>query len=172
MILIKTKITKKGAPFNRKEMRVFMKDAWQHTGNFWHKFIMGKHFTRAGAREYGYKKRQQDIVSAGGTRRAGYETQKFRKFGHRRELVWSGESERSAKRIRDVRATSKGVRIVLHVPRHFKLKGPHGSNQPDKTGELERVSQKDIDLMATVYDRRLTRLMNSNSRRETVSKTN
>jgi len=80
-----------------------VKGAWALTGATWHRDYSAKHFTAEGAREYRYQRR---------TRK--YEDRKQRLKGHKDPLVFSGRSRRLA-RLADVRATPKGVRVVLHA---------------------------------------------------------
>lgn len=114
-----------------------MKAALMEAAALHHQRFMPKHFTPAGAREYGYKPRQGEQA---GLSRASY----FRSYtghkqltkGHRRPLVWSGASELLAK-IRDVRGTSRRVRLVQHA-RGLNRRNPH--SQVDMAAEIRAVS--------------------------------
>jgi len=140
MIPIKQKLTRKGLGFSAGEWRPLLKSGWGKVGRFWHRVILRKHFTVAGASEYGYQRRSK-----------GHETRKLRKYGHRRPLVFTGDLERQVSRVVDVRASSKGARVVLHGPRYlWQYRKDYG--QPNKAAELQTVSKRDAKLLAEVLD--------------------
>jgi hypothetical protein len=88
----------------KRELNNILKACWLHVGTFWHQRYRGKHFTKEGAMEYGYAPRSR-----------WYEAEKRRKQGHADPLTFSGASKIRTMGL-DVRATSKGCRIVLHAP--------------------------------------------------------
>jgi len=144
MIPIKQTIERRGTGFSAKEWREILKRAWDWAGKYWHKFILPKHFTRAGASEYNYKPRKKET-----------EIRKARKFHHRRPLVFSGDLERAAKRVRDIRASSKGANIILkNLPRYvFQYRG----DDPRKARELTAASERDAKAVAAVMDKQIQR---------------
>jgi hypothetical protein len=73
-------------------------------GESWHLRYLARHFEPSAVRRYGYAPRS-----------AGYRKRKRRIKGHDRPLVWSGRSERLAS-MRRVRATSKGVSVIVYAP--------------------------------------------------------
>jgi len=100
------------AQFGATEWREMFRAAWEQVGFFWHERFRPKHFTRAGARQYGYPAAAKNVR---------YEFIKLRKMGleparqnlgYTRPLVYTGDSE-TLSQIRDVRPTSGGVKIVL-----------------------------------------------------------
>jgi len=116
---------------SRKRWRAILAEAWHRVGTHWHRYILPKHFTHRGATEYRYAKRSDK-----------YTTRKFQKFGHTYPLVWSGNLKRMAMGMRDVRATSKGVRIVLRVPPYiYQFRGDDRGVYPAQ--ELRAVSGAD-----------------------------
>lgn len=128
-------------------------------GNYWHDNFRDKHFTPAGAREYGYAPRN-----------VAYMIKKAKKWGHRNPLEWSGKS-RALSRIKDIRtagttAARGRVRVVLHMPAlNFIPKG--GSiNMND---EMTRVSQAEIqklgEIAADSLDRQFNALTETSTRR-------
>ncbi len=129
--------------------------AWETAGEHWHKAILPKHFTVRGRYEYRYEPRSKK-----------HREKKLRRFGHRRPLVFTGESERKAKRIRDIRElkSGKAVRIFLHVPSYFfkfhKASDPWSAvahkGQPNKAAELQRISERDSNELAMVIDKQVT----------------
>lgn len=88
----------------KRELNNILKACWQHIGTYWHQHFRAKHFTRAGASEYGYAPRSYR-----------YERYKRRKRGHTNPLEWSGVSKIRTMGL-DVRATFRGCKVVLHAP--------------------------------------------------------
>jgi hypothetical protein len=127
----------------RRTWNRILKASWLDTGRFWHRYILPKHFTRRGAREYRYKDRTK-----------GHEKRKARKYGHRRPLVFTGRMERQAKGVRDVRSTSKSGKVYLHLPPYVKYR-PHGAMSPNMRGELSKLSRKDIRTLTRVQDKNI-----------------
>jgi hypothetical protein len=120
------------------------KAAFQSAGLHWHRRYSRKHFTAAGAREYGYSPRQGERMGRGTKRfRKSYTGRKLRLFGHVLPLVWSGASRLLA-RIRDARSTSKGVRVLIHA---------RTLNRPRKGGKKSMREE-----MTTISDREERRL--------------
>ena len=107
------------AGFPAKSKNAAAKATYEGMGLFWHENQLDKHFTHAGAREYNYAPRQTAEPGARTFARS-YTGQKLKKFGHTLPLVKTGQSRRLC-RIRDVRPSSKGARIVLHA-RTFNFK--------------------------------------------------
>lgn len=127
------------------EAREVLTKAWEQAGAFWHRAILPKHFQFSAYAEYGYQKRN-----------VRYEIRKAKRYGHRRPLVFSGNLERAARRIRDVRANAKGARVVIHGPKYLYAYRKD-FKQPDKARELQAVSERDARALAEVLDRSLER---------------
>jgi len=112
-------------------------------GDYWHRNYLPKHFTHAGATEYGYAKRNRR-----------YEMRKLKTEGHTYPLVGprnrKGElHSKDMMRIRDIRATAKKgeakVRVVLHMP-HLNYRPAGG--RIDMRQEITTVSQREADQLA------------------------
>ena len=142
-----------------KTWREILKEAWGNVGIFWHRQLLPKHFTKRGATEYGYQKRVGENMRGEKGFARTYMGRKLREKGHSRPLVFTGRMERAAKQTRDVRATSKGVTVVLtSLPRYaYQIAHP---GDPNKAKELGTISKQDAALMARVLDRELERLGN------------
>ena len=126
----------------KRVLQQLKKKAFEAAGILWHQEIRPKHFTAAGAGEYGYAPRKGERGNIGkyGFKRT-YTGRKLQAYGHTRPLTLTGESQ-GRTRLRDVRATSKKVRIVLRAPAlNF-----HAS-------ELTAVSQRDAAAMVRCYER-------------------
>ncbi len=146
----------KGA-FNR-----VLKEAMEDAGEFWHREILPKHFTTAGAKEYNYKVRQRirrRKRQDGSTYDSpGYEQYKMRKKGHRKPLVWSGDLRRAALSEAAISGTSKGFTVKLTVPNHVIYRGRSGRG-PDMRRELTTVSGKDLRLITEFLEKRIREIM-------------
>lgn len=124
----------------RKAMREIIKATWHDVGVLWHSQMRPKHFTKRGAREYGYATRQGERATPGSRAfRRSYTGRKFREKGHTLPLVWTGES-RALSRLRDVRATSTRVRIVMRTNR---LNLRHRSSRINMAQELRTISRSE-----------------------------
>lgn len=124
---------------SRRELQEIMKEMWNWGGEYWHKNFRAKHFTVAGGKEYGYRPRsKQYLIQKGKTAR------------HQRPLVKTGESEK-ATRMRDVRATSKGVRVVMVAPKLNYHKGDGKSPRQ----ELTTISANERDEIVSMMERHL-----------------
>ena len=123
------------APGNigQREYNEFVRMMFRAMGVEWHDSYRAKHFTRAGASEYGYAPREGERgnVPPEGFRRS-YTGQKLRTEGHTRPLVLSGESEQQTRR-KDIRATATKrrakVRVHLHAPK-LNFRNPHSKTHP------------------------------------------
>lgn len=142
------------------------KEMWRSLGEHWHRYQRPKHFTKAGAQEYGYAPRSGD---PGRTHPKGfhrsYQGRKLRRFGHTLPLVYTGLS-RNLTRVRDVRPTSKGVRVIMRAPAlNLRPKG----GRINMRNELINISRRDARALVSVGERRLGSLFarSTNLRRTT-----
>ena len=121
--------------------RKLQKASWSALGRYWHKKIRPKHFTAAGAAEYGYRRRDRNYTAG-----------KLEQFGHTNPLELSGEAKRQSGQ-EDVRATFKRVRVVIHAP---KL------NFHNMSEELRTISTAEGKTLSNKFDawleRRLKRI--------------
>lgn len=166
MLLIK--VTETGTTPRRylAERNRIHKEMWRALGEHWHRYQRPKHFTRAGAAEYAYAPRSGD---PGRPHPKGffrsYQGRKQRRFGHMLPLVYTGLS-RNLTRLRDVRPTGKGVRVVMRAPAlNLRPRGGHIHMRD----ELTTISQRDAKALVNVGERRLGSLFarSSNLRRTT-----
>lgn len=124
-----------------KERNRVQRECFYEAGAFWHSRMLRHHFTRQAFSRYSavYKRRKFK-----------YEKRKLRMFGHTNPLVYSGESRRLALSIQDVRATSRGNRIVLHSR---KLNFKHPKSQINMREELTYISPAEEQGIGNVFDR-------------------
>jgi hypothetical protein len=146
------------------------KACWSEVAIHWHKEMRPKHFTHAGAREYGYDKRQGEggigrhddwrALGAGASftdrmgRRAFYRTytgRKLQRFGHTYPLVWSGAS-RTLTGMRNISATKSGSRVTMNAPTLNFRKGKTGTGKTMRE-EMTTVSSGERVVIAGVWDR-------------------
>lgn len=143
-----------GVTLGKRELNNEKKGTWKKTGVYWHRKFREKHFTAAGAREYGYYARKGEKMAKGSKAyKRSYTGQKERQFGHTRPLEFSGAS-RQLTRIRDVRSTSKGVRVVLRAPT-FNYR--HPKSRINMRAEMTRVSLREADALIRDFDQGLER---------------
>lgn len=127
-------------------------------GQYWHGMIRPKHFTPAGASEYGYPPRQGQ---AGALDRQGfkrsYTGQKLKKFGHTRPNVYTGVSRLLTERVA-YRATSKGVRISMDGG---NLTYRHPSGRIDMRKEMQTTTFRERAKLASIVDKVTDRRINA-----------
>jgi len=142
-----------GHPLTKREFNVMLRETFRVIGQKWHREMRPKHFTHAGAREYGYSPRKGE---AGNRNRKGfassYTGRKLRLVGHTRPLEFTGEARRLS-RIQDIRVTSKRVRIIL--PRKFNFRNPH--SRVDMRKEITTVSHREEQELIAAADKDLDR---------------
>jgi len=144
-----------GAAFSAAQMKSLILEAWGIVGEDWHRRLRPKHFTNAGAREYGYQPRKGEAgnQAAKGFRRS-YTGRKLAAKGHTRPLVWSGELEQlsRAKRI-EARAfaTRSKVRVIMPLAGKANFRNPH--SQIRMRDELTTISPGEGDELIELHNR-------------------
>jgi hypothetical protein len=119
---------------------------------YWHRNLRRKHFSAAGAREYGYLKRKGEELPRGTKAfRRSYTGRKLAKYGHTRPLVYTGVSL-ALSGIKDIRSTSKRARVVLHCP---GLNRRHASSSIRMYDELTRLSASDQRVLTDMAQKQL-----------------
>ena len=170
--MLKVKVQAPTAKYTKKVMTDAAKDASKTTVEHWHETYMPGHFTVAGGKKYAYQKRKGDgeapyklraAGSMGAQRRVqnnAYTWRKAREKGHRKPLVWSGDSERGAKQ--KVRLSTKASRAAgtvtgtaaMTLPRYFYMRRKdHGA--PDKPAELTTVTADEVVALTGVYQSKM-----------------
>lgn len=153
MIPIEIRIKRRGLGFDAKTWRQIMTQGWRDVGIFWHRFILPKHFTEAGAAEYGYPARtakEADIRRLARTEPSA---------DAHLPLVWSGLTRRMALGRRDVRYSSKGVKVVLRVPGYIWAAAYGGTHytMPRMHRELVAMSNRDARALSAVLAKSIER---------------
>lgn len=142
-----------GSGLSRKALNEVLSEGYHAALLHWHKRIRPKHFTHAGAKEYGYTPRQGENRVRW---RGSYTERKLRKWGHTYPLVWSGGSLRKSQTTR-IRTSGKGGKASYSIPVfNYKTK----NNRVDKRDEYQRISPRDEVEMVDVFRRRVEARLN------------
>ena len=112
-----------------------LKDAWRAMGEYWLRWYLPKHFTKAGAVEYGYLPREPN-----------YNRQKH----YKPPLVNSGELRSEAPRAAWIQPTHTGCRVVLPGAKKANFRPTCGLI--DMREELETVSEAEQVQLARVHE--------------------
>jgi hypothetical protein len=123
-------------------------------GRYWDQTFREKHFTSAGATEYGYTPREGERgnPSSKGFRRS-YTGRKLRKFGHTRPLEYTGESRRRTRSPRIVATAKRGealVRIKMDSP---GLNRRYSGSRINMRQEMTTVSTREGEQINTIVGR-------------------
>lgn len=129
---------------------------------YWHRRFMPNHFTVAGGKKYGYQPRKGDkeaptVPGKKGVRlNRAYSWLKRRYKGHWKPLVWSGQSERMARRmIKITSRTRRSAHLVeavgaMTLPKYF-YQHRKDLKQPDKYRELITTTPDELEILMRVY---------------------
>ena len=139
-----------------KDMRAAVKASLAEIAEHWHARTLPGHFETSAESRYHYQARSPS-----------YTRSKTRRFGHRRPLVFRGELKRQVTRMARVTSTAKGARVTLRGPKHLHATR-RDFGQPDKAAELTAVTTTEVERMARLLDRLVTRRLNANTSKETV----
>jgi hypothetical protein len=133
-----------------------LKPSYQDIGVRWHVDYRKKHFTHGATREYNYTPRKGEAGS-GRRFKGSYTAKKLAAKGHTKPLVYTGESERLT-RLRDVRATFKGARVVLKANKlNFRAK----NSRINMRREMTTISNAEAEHLTRYLQDRVTMRMNS-----------
>lgn len=125
-----------------------IRESLRDVGEYWHEHMLPKHFTKAGAREYGYTPRRGEPGS-GRAFKGSYTAHKLKKKGHALPLVYSGETRQrllSTKSI-EARTVRRGARAHVTI----RLNAPQlnqNSSKVKKHEEIRKVSHGELNTLA------------------------
>jgi hypothetical protein len=129
--------------------------AFHAVGEHWYQTMRPKHFTKEGAKEYGYAPRKGEQKGIG--RKAfwrSYAGRKRRMASKQGEkdlpLVYSKETRDVLTKFRRIVATSKGVKIKFPAARKLNLRPKGGTINMAK--EFTTVSQRELGELASLFD--------------------
>jgi hypothetical protein len=132
---------------NRRVMGELKKAAHAEVGERWGERMRPKHFTHAGAREYGYEPRT-----------ASYRGRKRKAKGHMRPLVWSGTLESETEGFTTLPST-RGAKV--RVPGRALNLTNIPNSRINIREEMSTVSRRERGELADHGTRQLTRLVNT-----------
>lgn len=151
---VTTKTTRKGAiaAFGRRAVNQVVREAFAAAGEEWAVEYVDKHFTAAGAKEYGYRARYGRNARPGSKIFAKYAGKAEREAGAMLPNVWSGETRRNARTFRVVaRATSKLAYAHIRLPKTQTL-----NRLPAKyRGELHIVSRREWRALVHLINKKI-----------------
>lgn len=144
-------ITDRG-PTPRRWAKVYTaaaRDAWLEAATYFHKTYTPRRFTEAHAKAAGYALRAgQDAVYGSKRFWNSYFGRKIRYKGHRKPLVWSGNTERAAKTA-TISSTTKRASIRFPGVRVLNWK-------PHLRDEFTRILPEEAVQLGVKYDARFT----------------
>lgn len=149
------------------EFRRVLAEAWKDCGYHLFSNFVDKHFTKEGAKRYGYQLRAGEDASGKNFWRS-YTGRKQKKMHHTLALVYSGRTREGAKRS-TIYATSNGVRVALPGVVHMnqykpkpKRIGSHAGDPPiDLRNELVTITGTEADVLAKIHEAAVVRLLGS-----------
>ena len=161
---IKTTVQRDPKIFDRKAWGQILKKSWLKTMDFWHRFLLKKHFTDSGGLEYRFQPREGESGNSGQRKYSQtYIGQKEDKYGHTNPLQLTGKTKRQAMAVMDARPKQSGGDLVLHVPYYIYLK-PYAKS-PAMASELSAISFRDIDKLVKILDSSITQEVQNQKRR-------
>ena len=131
-----------GVTMSQRDWNEIQRGVWHAVGRYWHVHFRPKHFTRAGAMEYGYQPRS-----------AGYMRRKAKAKHHQDPLVYTGESRRRTRTARIVpfaTANRVGVRVRMSAP---SLNYRRNDRAPDLREEMTTISEGEGVVLARLHRR-------------------
>jgi len=151
-----------GAYSKREWRNEVLKPAWKELGEWFHKDRLPIRFTNKAKSLLSLAPRRGE--EPGVPYKAikySYTGRKMKYKGHKKPFVWSGETERDATRIRDVRSTSNGVKVVLHV-RKLNFKHPKSSIRMNE--EIRRVAESEYPMIQRKFNAAVQRRIDADKR--------
>lgn len=131
-----------GVTMTQRDWNAIQRPVWRSVGRYWHAQFRPKHFTRAGAAEYGYQPRT-----------AAHQRRKAKAKHHQQPLVFTGESRRRTRAARIVpfaTAGRVGVRVRMSAP---NLSYRRHASSPDMREELTTISNAEGAVLARLHRR-------------------
>ena len=144
-----TEVWQRGAGVTRRTLNALLAAGYSTVMGHWHRRLRPKHFTHAGATEYGYIPRRGEDGSGSARFRGSYTQRKLRKFGHTYPLVWSGRSRQQSNTTR-ITATAKGGKATYNLPT-LNLR-PRGG-RINMRAEFQEISAKEEGEMGSMFKR-------------------
>lgn len=150
-IALRGEILFEGLPaMSRRDRNELLREVHKQMGRFWHNELLPPHFTRTAKSKYrhklrtiGYRKKKKKLAEKG-----------IVKGGGEVDNLFTGLLKESLEGVGTVKAYPKRATIRMTGPRYITMR-PYRSNQPDKAGEILRVTRGEADEIAKVGERTL-----------------
>lgn len=140
-----------GYPPEKRLWNEALRRVFTAVGREWHQEYYERHFTHAGAEEYGYYKRKGELLSpVSKAFKRSYTGRKLRQFGHTLPLRFTSATYQLGK-VAVIKSTSKGGRVIL--PRGLNRK--HAKTRIVMRDEITKVLPQEADHLRQIADRRL-----------------
>lgn len=141
----------KGYPPEKRLWNEALRRVFAAVGTEWHQEYYERHFTHAGAEQYGYYKRKGELASPGSKEfRRSYTGKKLKRFGHTLPLRYTSTAYQLGK-VAIVRSNSRGGKVIL--PRAFNWQ--HPKSRIVMRDEITKVLPAEADHLRQLADRRL-----------------
>jgi hypothetical protein len=165
VIVLHIEVTRAGTgTLNTRVWNGIKRRLWKSVAQYWIDEIRPKHFTKGGAKEYGYSPRQGETGASGKAFWRSYTGRKQRKFGHTKPLTWSGAFERDTRSSR-IQATQHGSTVRIRG-RVLNLGLVGTGKKIDMAKEVSTVSPRDVHMLTRHMQSRLEREMNERNLRK------
>lgn len=139
----------------KRELNNCHRDAMANNGRHWNVSYREKHFTNAGAGEYGYTPRDGERGRPNPKWfKRSYTGRKLRVHGHTRPLEFSGESRRRTRNPRIVAVAKKGeaiVRVVMNSPGLNRRYAGSPINMRDEMTRISSSEGQQITIVTSQY---------------------
>lgn len=136
------------AKLKQRDVNAIVRDSLKAMGEYWIDTMLPKHFTKAGAREYRYAPRKGEPGS-GKAFKGSYTQRKLKMHKHARPLVWSGQTEQTAKTQSHAKGTatktSAKCTITIVAP---TLNYRSANSKVDMRDEIKRVSPRELQKLS------------------------
>lgn len=146
-----------------KELKPILEETHEQIGLDWHEKKLPGHFKYSAYQKYGYKPRS---IRYERRKQRGYRDKYgVQHAGHRRPMVWSGESERDMTSGARINASSKLLRVTMNAPKHF-FAFRKDLNQPNLAIEATTLSDPEVKEYAKFHEDYTTKQLNAVNTRE------
>lgn len=153
---IKIEMTTEGVflDYKNADIRKAVQAALFKVGDYWHRNFMKKHFTKAGAREYGYAPRKGERARAGSKTFRKVAGPAERREGQILPLVHSGELRlacQTRQLITEMKRDNVSVLVWLRKARALNLR-PQGINMRE---EATTISEPERQVLSELLNREI-----------------
>lgn len=154
--VIKVDVNQKKLGFSKKEVNSITEDGYRFLAKKWHRDTLKKHFTKEGARQYGYKERTKKYLK------------RKDKVG-KPPLVFSGQLMRRASLVRDITANTKGAKVKLKDLPTYTFQYWISAGGPKKYEELVEVARREEVTMKKDLERFMAQKLNASVRSKFIN---